>query len=243
MTIQGAGPAIEDQGAFWGAWGVGAPRAEGRGDLYVDQVCNLVRDVAARCPTAGVAADVGCGTGWITKVLTERFAKVWGVEIAADSLKLARRDVPQAELVLGDFLALEQRPTNCDLVVSCEVIAHVADQAAFIARCRSMLKPGGRLLLFTQNPVTWSRTRYVTPPDPKQIRHWLSLDEIRGHFSSAGLRVVSTRTLMPHGDKGLLFWRPVANGVLRRVIGRRATHRIFERLGLGRTIVVEAVAE
>lgn len=233
-------PSINKQGAFWGSWAVGADRGEGKGERYVDRVCAMVREVATRCAPVA-AGDVGCGTGWLVRVLEERFKSVWGIEIGQEALEVARVRSPNADLQLGNFLETDDLPKNLDLVISHEVIAHVADQSAFIARCAAMLAPGGRFLLFTQNPVAWSRTRYVSPPSPDQIRHWLSTEEIRVHCALAGLQVVKVTTLTPHGDRGALFWRPYANGIIRRLIGRSATEWIFERMGLGRTIVVEAV--
>ena len=44
------------------------------------------------------------------------------------------------------------------------------------------------------------------------------------------------------GDKGRLWWRPNAQGLLRRVIGRPRAQALFERLGYGRTLAVEAIA-
>jgi hypothetical protein len=57
-----------------------------------------------------------------------------------------------------------------------------------------------------------------------------------------GYEIVSLSTVQPHGDQGLLWWRPYAQGALRRVIGRSTTQRLFEALRLGRSFVIEAKA-
>lgn len=127
--------------------------------------------------------------------------------------------------------------------MSCEVVAHVRDQRAFFERCRLLTKTGGRFLLLTQNPFTWSRNSYAHSPNENQLRYWLSRDEVRKLCEDAGFRVESIRTLEPMGDQGLLWWRPYAQGALRRLIGRQRAKEVFEALGLGRTLVVEAVAQ
>jgi len=239
--MQATSPSLEAQGEYWGQWGVESSRGEGKGDPYDDRVCAIVREVANRCAKRERAADVGCGTGWLTTVLEDIFTHVWATELAPASVRIARQSAPRAQFSEGDFLAVEL-PAPGDLTVSCEVVAHVRDQSAFFARCRKLTTLGGRFLLFTQNPVTWSRNSYLHGASENQLRHWLSRDEMRTLCERAGFRVESIRTLEPMGDRGWLFWRPYANGVLRRVIGRQATKSFFERMGLGRTLVVEAVA-
>lgn len=234
-------PSLESQGQYWGDWGVSSQRGEARGDPYCDQVCSIVRAVAARCPSGERAADVGCGTGWITAVLEQQFQHVWATDLAPAAINQARQAAPSAEFAEGDFLESPLPPPG-DLTVSCEVVAHVSDRRAFFARCRELTRPGGRFLLFTQNPVTWSRNSYLPAQSPNQLRHWPSKSEVRAHCRAVGFGVESITTLAPAGDQGLLWWRPYAQGVLRRVIGRSRAQGFFERLGLGRTLVVEAVA-
>lgn len=241
-------PTIEAQGRFWDKWAFAQPRLEGKDDEYIDRACDMIRDVASRCTGDNArAADIGCGLGWKLRVLLEDFGYVYGIDIAEASLEHAAKHAPAARLAHGDFVAMPEAdlPKDCDLVVSCEVLAHVEDQPEFLRRVHSMLKPNGRFLLFSQNPTTWSRESHRTEADSDQLRKWLSLKEIRELCDKAGLRIVRTTTLMPHGDQGLLFWRPYANGIIRRIpfVGRARTHRFFEWLGLGRSIVVEAVRD
>jgi len=234
-------PSLEAQGEYWGGWGVESRRGEGKGDPYDDRVCQLVRLVAARCACHERAADVGCGTGWLTSVLAGEFEHVWATELAPASLRVARNSAPSAEFSEGDFLTLELPPAG-DLTVTCEVIAHVSDQPAFLERCRQLTKTGGRLLLLTQNPLTWSRNSYAHSPNERQLRHWLSRAAVRALCETAGFRIESIRTLEPMGDQGLLWWRPYAQGALRRIVGRPRAKALFERIGLGRTLAIEAVA-
>ena len=235
-------PSIESQGEFWGNWAVKSDRGEGKGDPYDDRVCDIVRRVAYECKEHERAIDIGCGTGWITRVLATRFGEVIGTDIAASALQVAHRTVPGAHFIECDFLEANLGHSFFDLVVSCEVIAHVADQRAFFRRCRDIISPGGKFLLITQNPTVWHRHRGATAPSPHQLRHWLGRDEILEHAQAVGFRVLSIRTLEPAGDKGLLFWRPYVQGALRRVIGRPAAKRALEAVGLGRSLVVEMEA-
>jgi 2-polyprenyl-3-methyl-5-hydroxy-6-metoxy-1,4-benzoquinol methylase len=240
-----AGPSLEEQAKYWSDWSIQSARGEGQGDPYDDRVCAMVRACAARCADRGQAADVGCGTGWITRVLGTEFREALGFDLPSPAIEKAAADLPHVKFVRGDFLAATANVPagTCDMVVSCEVVAHVANQREFFVRCRSMLRPGGRFLLFTQNPVVWMNESHLTPKSPSHLRHWPSRDEVRAHCQAARLRIESASTLEPAGDKGLLWWRPYAMGALRRVIGRPRAKQVFERMGLGRVLAFEAIAE
>jgi 2-polyprenyl-3-methyl-5-hydroxy-6-metoxy-1,4-benzoquinol methylase len=232
-------PNLSDQGKSWAAWAVESDRGETRGDPeYCSAISRFVRSAMERSGH-GRAADVGCGTGWLTEVLAERFDHVWGVELGEDSLDVARKRLPQCEFVAGDFLAVPL-PEPVNFCVSCEVVAHVENQALFFERLRDLVVPGGRIVLVSQNPFVWSRNSWLTPPDPNRLRKWLPLSELRAHLERVGFSVERTTTVEPVGDRGLLFWRPYVNGVVRRIIGRANARRLFESMGLGRSYVIEA---
>ncbi|HNN56356.1 MAG TPA: methyltransferase domain-containing protein, partial [Novosphingobium sp.] len=91
-----------------------------------------------------------------------------------------------------------------DVVVTLEVLAHVADQAAFVAKLAKMLKPGGMLVLATQNRHVLQEHNRVPAPIPGQIRQWVDRTELvnllQPHFA-----LVELRTITPQTNKGL--WR------------------------------------
>ncbi len=242
-------PSLEEQARRWNAWNLESDRGEYGGDPdYCRRVAALTEACAARAfgplaRTEAVALEVGCGTGWLCRALARCCAEVWGTDLSPEAIEVAQRRQPAGHFVAADFTSVELGAfPRFDLVVSCEAVAHVADQAEFFRRCRSLTRTGGRLLLFSQNPFTWSRSSYLAPPPAGHLRHWPTREELDRHFTEAGYRLVSIQTIFPHGDRGLLVWRPYANGILRRLVGRRLNDALWERLGLGRTLVVEAVA-
>lgn len=249
MSIQQTTVSSAQDPNAWTDWNLDHDRGQ---EDYCQRIAQLARDCAARCPAQDQVVDVGCGNGWLTAALDGVFRNRWACDISPQSVGAAQRRIPSARLVAGDFVALdaEDLPENADLVVSCEVVAHVSDQRAFFQRCRSVTKPGGRLLLLTQNPATWNRSSYLEPPAPGRLRHWPTRAELEEHFAAVGYRLEKFSTIEPHGDRGLLIWQPYASGIIRRTLGvilgkdegRAQTKRMFEALGLGRTFVVEAVA-
>lgn len=99
--------------------------------------------------------DIGCGWGGMALYL-HRVAKVdvLGVTLSEEQLKVARRRAEQAgvsdhvQFELVDYRSLEGQ---FDRIVSVGMFEHVglADYDVFFAKCRSLLKPDGVMLLHT----------------------------------------------------------------------------------------------
>ena len=123
----------------------------------------LVEEIAAQLPVDSYL-DAGCGDGRFLAALPALGpvpSRVVGVDIAESILDTARRAAAAVELVPELVRAnLERLPlgdAEFDLVVSIQVVEHVLDPAAAIRELARVLRPGGVLLLTTDN-----RRAYVT---------------------------------------------------------------------------------
>jgi 2-polyprenyl-3-methyl-5-hydroxy-6-metoxy-1,4-benzoquinol methylase len=108
--------------------------------------------------------DAGCGDGRFLAALPALGsvpARVVGVDIADSILGTARRAAAaagvDAELVRGNLERLPLGDAEFDLVVSIQVLEHLLDPAAGLRELARVLRPGGKLLLSTDN-----RTRRIT---------------------------------------------------------------------------------
>lgn len=232
-------PSTDAQRAFWDDWNT-SHRAEGLDDFMRRQSEVLLR-WAATIGERPRLLEVGCGTGWLTKIAVTRLgAEATGIDLSPAAIELARVACPEAEFVCGNFSATGlQGPF--DVVVSADVIGHVPDHGEFIENVASLLRPGGILVLMTQNPFVWNRSSYLTPRGEGQLRNWPSLRELR-RMLSTNFRILEVTSIVPGGDRGVL--RLVNHrflaGALRRLIGRRRATRLYERVLLGRELVVIA---
>lgn len=181
--------------------------------------------------------DVGCGNGWICDRL-QPYGRVTGVDFSASSIREASARLPGVTFHAGDLFEIELPERSFDLVVTLEVLAHVADQSAFMQRIARLLKPEGYVFLATQNRPVLERWSEVGAPMPGTIRQWVDVRCLRGlmepHFE--GLEIESVH---PVGDRGLL--RIVnsvkLNAVLGRVVPAAAIERLKERAMLGHTLL------
>jgi ubiquinone/menaquinone biosynthesis C-methylase UbiE len=116
----------------------------------------------------GRTLEIGCGTGGLLVAATRRGIAIEGVDIASRWLVVARRR-------LSDF-GLRVPLTACEAehlpwsdqtfatIVADSVIEHCDDPLIALKEWLRVLKPNGRLLL-------WSPNRYTIGPDP-HVRLW-----------------------------------------------------------------------
>jgi SAM-dependent methyltransferase len=183
--------------------------------------------------------EIGCGACWLCGELT-RYGRVTGADLSDEVLDRARARLPGVRLVAGDFMDLDFGTAEFDVIITLEVLSHVADQPAFLSKIAGHLRPGGRLMLATQNRTVLQRYNRLPPPRPGQLRRWVDRREldlllarefdVRRLFSVTPwanrgiMRIVNSRTLD----------RPI-----RTVFGDRVD-RLKEAAGLGWTLMALA---
>jgi 2-polyprenyl-3-methyl-5-hydroxy-6-metoxy-1,4-benzoquinol methylase len=239
MSTSAVTPPMSVQRDFWDAWNrkyrVGGvdPFMDRQRDKAVEWALRLGHEKAR-------ILEVGCGTGWLGSALSQ-FGDVTGIDLSEGAVEEGRALHPEVAFHCGDFLSLPL-VGQFDLILSADVIAHVADQQAFTARVVELLRPGGTFLLMTQNPKVWRRKSSLAPRAEGQIRDWPSLTRIRALLRDR-FRLVHVNSLVPGGDRGLLWWvenRWVRGGI-GRLIGRDRWCGFLERALLGRELVVVAL--
>ena len=184
--------------------------------------------------------EVGCANGWLCERLID-FGTVTGMDIADEAVADARSRVPKATFFADDFCSAELRAGLFDVAITLGTLAHVPDQPGFIRNLAVALKPGGHLILLTQNRLVYSRRSDVAPQGCGQIRRWVTMAELRA-LVAPHFRVVRTFTIQPSGDLGFLRVVNSAklNAALSSVISTHTLESFKERVGLGQTLVMLA---
>jgi cyclopropane fatty-acyl-phospholipid synthase-like methyltransferase len=98
--------------------------------------------------------DAGCGVGGTSMWLAaERGADVVGIAIVPDQIERARRYAAERGLddrvrfEVADYLNTGFPSESFDVVVAQESVCHTPSKLAFLAECRRLLRPGGRLVM------------------------------------------------------------------------------------------------
>jgi 2-polyprenyl-3-methyl-5-hydroxy-6-metoxy-1,4-benzoquinol methylase len=233
--------AIPAQVDFWNTWNAEA-REAAIDEVSIDQsqtVRNWLRKLGR---TDLDIIDVGCGAGWMCGHLLP-FGNVTGVDLSDEVLGRAAKRLPTVKFVPGDFMSLSFPEEAFDVAVSLEVLSHVSDQPAFVKKLASILRPGGQLMLATQNRPQLERND-VPPPAPGQIRQWVDRDELSALLSKDFV-VQEIFSITPKFNRG--FLRYVNSGKLNRAISAaglgivsRQVKKYQENKGLGWTLMALA---
>ena len=104
----------------------------------------------------GTVLDLGCGTGYLTKVLSERVGlqgKVVAVDPDGERLKIAKEKhlADNIEYVQADDKTFPQG--QYDLVFSNIVIHWISDKKAALKKVHENLRPGGHFAFTTANGI------------------------------------------------------------------------------------------
>jgi ubiquinone/menaquinone biosynthesis C-methylase UbiE len=96
--------------------------------------------------------DVGCGTGRLSLALTERGAKVWGVDTSAEMLEQARAAAGRrVGLKRGSAEELPFKDGWFDRAVL-RLVVHLVDRGRALPELARVLAPGGRAVVATFQP-------------------------------------------------------------------------------------------
>jgi SAM-dependent methyltransferase len=103
--------------------------------------------------------DVGCGAGTDLVRFARAGAVPTGVDLAASSIALAKRNFAleglRANLAVADGERLPFAERSFDLVYAHGVMQYTTDAAALVRECRRVLRPGGQAIFQVYNRVSW----------------------------------------------------------------------------------------
>jgi SAM-dependent methyltransferase len=131
-------------------------------ELNAQNIERICRAAAAGRPSVSMC-DLGCGDG----ALTARIARAIGaahvgvVETWQPHVELAQK---QGFTVTRDDLngPLSLPDGAFDVVIANQVIEHLYDTESFVGEAARILKPGGTLVISTENPASWHNIGALT---------------------------------------------------------------------------------
>jgi 2-polyprenyl-3-methyl-5-hydroxy-6-metoxy-1,4-benzoquinol methylase len=169
--------------------------------------------------------DVGCSSGYLAQPLSERGNTIVGLELDPAAAREAEGFCER--VLVGDVETMELplEPASFDVVLCGDVVEHLRDPRAALARLRPFLRPGGRLVLSTPNVANWAirlsllggRWRYTDRGIlDRSHTHLFTRATLRETIESAGYRVERIDFTVPvPGDSDLVDGAARALGSLR----------------------------
>jgi len=95
--------------------------------------------------------EIGCGLGYFSERAYKLGAKVTGVDVGKNLLKISKKRVPKGIFILGSASQLPFSKESFDFVLCTEVIEHVENQRKAIEEMFRVIKKGGMLVITSPN--------------------------------------------------------------------------------------------
>jgi 2-polyprenyl-3-methyl-5-hydroxy-6-metoxy-1,4-benzoquinol methylase len=139
--------------------------------------------LAERSGIGTSALEVGCGEGELSIRLAQRGLSVSGVDIAPEAIAEARERALRANVRIPfearSLYDIDVERSGADLVVCCEVLEHVEDPEAAVARLAALARR--RLIASVPREPLWralnmARGKYMRElgNTPGHVQHWSS---------------------------------------------------------------------
>ncbi|WP_417437039.1 bifunctional 2-polyprenyl-6-hydroxyphenol methylase/3-demethylubiquinol 3-O-methyltransferase UbiG [Idiomarina abyssalis] len=163
--------------------------------------------------------DVGCGGGLLSEAMAERGAEVTGIDLAEQSLKVARLHALESgrqidyQCIAAETLA-EQNTDSYDVVTCLEMLEHVPDPAAIVQACAKAVKPGGLVFFSTlnRNVKSWLlgivAAEHIlgwVPKGTHQHQRFIRPSELLSMTDKAALEDIAINGLIFHPLKGFVL--------------------------------------
>ena len=157
---------------------------------HLTQLRAAYEAVAATLPHGGRLLDYGCGNMPYRPLFEGTVAEYVGADLPGNEL---------AGVTFSETGRIDCEHGAFDVVLSSQVLEHVADPDFYLSEARRVLKPGGTLLLSTHG--VW---RYH--PDPRDLWRW-TCDGLRTVIERNGFAVASQTGVMGPAATGLQLWQ------------------------------------
>jgi 2-polyprenyl-6-hydroxyphenyl methylase/3-demethylubiquinone-9 3-methyltransferase len=173
----------DTEGPFWPLHRLNAFRV----DYIRDRVSQaLGRSPTLQRPFEGLQMlDIGCGGGILSESVAELGAEVTGTDVTEKNVRVASihaewsgRDIDYRVATAEDLVRAGE---TFDAVLNMEVVEHVSNLPQFLETCRSLVRPGGVMVVATINRtfaalvIAIFGAEYVLGWMPKGTHHYRKL--------------------------------------------------------------------
>ena len=99
--------------------------------------------------------DIGCNTGYGTKILSNTAKSVVGVDISKKAITLANKlfNGQNLSFKIIDGINLPYHDNEFDIVLSFQVIEHIVDYEIYLSEIKRVLSPDGIVMFTTPNSI------------------------------------------------------------------------------------------
>jgi ubiquinone/menaquinone biosynthesis C-methylase UbiE len=109
--------------------------------------------------------DIGCSTGFMTRLYSEQFASTTGIDIDSSAVEFARKNNkrPNVEFLVGDAMQTGLPAESFDVVTCSHIYEHVPDSGRLLEEIHRVLRPGGVCFFAAGNRFVLIEGHYNLP--------------------------------------------------------------------------------
>jgi len=192
------------------------PLVKRRGFETVEDYCNHLMYQKAYEDALPIARgkrvlDLGCNDGYGSALLASAGIEVVGVDVSTKSLSeaAATYQMPSLSFVPVDGVTLPFPDAVFDMVVSFQVIEHVADYDAYLSEIRRVLRPRGVAIFTTPNarirldpgmrPWNAMHVKEFSAEELENLlKRWFPSVSISGLFGTPGIYEIEFKRVQGH---------------------------------------------
>lgn len=116
-------------------------------DYYIHLMHIASYEFALKYAVGKKVLDYGCGSGYGSLLLAKKAQSVIAVDISLDAVEYAKENFASENLTFKEVKDLDSK--KFDMITSFQVIEHVFNDKEYMKKLKSLLNPGGILLLST----------------------------------------------------------------------------------------------
>ncbi|MDM8566510.1 malonyl-ACP O-methyltransferase BioC [Candidatus Halobeggiatoa sp. HSG11] len=133
--------------------------------------------------------DIGAGTGYLTKKLSQQYenADIYAIDIALQMLKQASQQLPSQHFVCADATQLPIANASIDLLVSNLMLQWCDDIQMVFTEFARVLKPNGAIFFSTFGPDTLHELRQSWTDDVAHVNSFLDMHNVGDALLQANL--------------------------------------------------------
>ena len=175
--------------------------------------------------------DVGCGTGYFSRLAINKGAYVTGLDATSEFIEEAKKRVSNANFIVGEMEELPFDESSFDVVCGFNSFQYAADTKNALIEAKRVLKDGGKLVtMIWGNKEECEAATYLKavgsllPPPPPGAPGPFALSEnklLEKTLGEIGFKIISTTDIASVWDypetekalKGLMSAGPVARAI------------------------------
>jgi len=108
---------------------------------------NILAELSKSNSDSDKFLEVGIGDGFLLRQIRQLGLEVIGVDIAVKRCRVARINVPDAQIIVADARFLPFKSETFDIIVCSETLEHVPGYSKAISEARRVLKNFGRYIV------------------------------------------------------------------------------------------------